>query len=28
MKGPRAPAAYVTEDGIVWQQWEGRPVEA
>ena len=21
-----APAAYVAEDGLVWHQWEGRPL--
>jgi len=24
LRGPMAPAAYVTEDGLVWHQWEGR----
>ena len=21
-----APAAYVAEDGLIWYQWEGRPL--
>jgi hypothetical protein len=21
-----APAAYVEEDGLIWHQWEGRPL--
>ena len=24
--GPMAPAAYVAEDGLVWYQWQGRPL--
>jgi hypothetical protein len=26
MKRPRAPADYVAEDGLIWHQWEGRPL--
>jgi len=27
MEGPMAPAAYVAEDGLVWHQWKGMPLE-
>jgi hypothetical protein len=26
MEGPMAPAAYVAEDGLIWHQWEGKPL--
>jgi hypothetical protein len=26
MKGSMIPDTYVVEDGIAWQQWEGRPL--
>jgi hypothetical protein len=26
MEGSMAPVTYVAEDGLVWHQWEGRPL--
>jgi hypothetical protein len=28
MEGSIAPVAYVTEDDLIWHQWEGKPLEA
>jgi len=26
MEGPMAPPGYVAEDGLIWPQWEERPL--
>jgi hypothetical protein len=26
MEEPMTPAVYVAEDGLIWHQWDGRPL--